>query len=97
MGHVNQFDRRSVVSALSDGEWHTFKDISAETRLGLKDVMAVTGHEPYDIIGTQQGYKLLKYAKKDEVLEACQYLGHKIYAMRIRQEAFRRKKGLQGV
>lgn len=94
MGHVNLQDRAKVLKVLKDGKFHTFSDISSKTNLGLKDVMAVTGAKPYDIIGTVKGYKHIKKATKDEVMEACHYLGSKRYAMLKRQQAFKVHKGL---
>ena len=88
---INKALVRSVLRKGND--WHTFKDIRHETGLGIKQVMAVTGKYPYDIIGTQQGYKLLKKASDDEVSEATAYLCNKAEAMLVRAHAFRDQLG----
>ncbi len=96
MGHVNVNlqDRAQILKILKDGKFHTFDEISKKTKLNIKEVMMVTGHQPYDIIGTHKGYKHIKAATKDEVMEACRYLGSKRYAMLKRQQAFKVHKGL---
>ena len=86
---VNKFDRRAIKRVLRDGGWHTFGEISEKTNLSINQVMDVTGHYPYDIIGTRLGYKLIDKATDDEIDEARGYLHHKIYAMRTRSEAFK--------
>lgn len=89
-------DRKAILKVLLDGRarWnrsHKFDEISARTGLDIKEVMAVTGHEPYDIIGTQAGYKHITRASDREVMEAIKYNVGKIAAMSKRIEAFRER------
>ena len=81
-------NREIIVAELQGRKgWTTFEKLSNATELNLREVMDVTGHEPYDIIGTGKGYKLISKASPDEVHAARRYLHKKIYAMRTRSEA----------
>lgn len=70
-----------------DKKFHTFKEISARTKLNIREVMDVTGHDPYDIIGTRKGYKHISRATKKEVRDSIDYLESKIDAMATRISA----------
>lgn len=92
MGKAGQEHRDEVLSVLldkrsSDKTWHTFDKISKRTKLNIREVMAVTGSAPYDIIGTRHGYKHVSRATKAEVREALSYLDGKVFAMNTRAHA----------
>lgn len=82
-------DRKEILKVVKGNRWVTREQITEETGLGIQRIMAVTGHAPYDIIGTVRGYKRIGYSTRTEVNKARKYLHSKIYAMRIRSEAIR--------
>lgn len=91
-------DRKAILKVLLDGRarvnaFHTFDEIEARTGLGIKAVMLVTGHFPYDIIGTVRGYKHISRAANEEVEDAIGYNYEKIKAMRRRTQAFHQQLG----
>lgn len=79
---------RKIILRAIGRKWTTFKEIKAETGLGIRDVMNVTGHFPYDIIGTRKGYKRLFASSTKEIAKAISYNEGKMQAMTQRVRAF---------
>jgi len=89
-------DRRAILRVLLDkrtgnSTFHTFEKIKDRTGLNIQEVMLVTGHFPYDIIGTVRGYKHISRAADGEIEDAIGYNASKIKAMRYRTAAFRQQ------
>ena len=63
----------TLLEILSDGEWHTEKELKARgfTREAIRQTEL---HLSGQIIGHPNGYKLTKYATKDEVRHTVNWL-----------------------
>jgi hypothetical protein len=82
-------NRRAILKIVrpTRKSWVTREQIEYATGLDIREIMDVTGHFPYNFIGTRKGYKHIKAASPREITEAVNYNLGKVRAIQHRVTA----------